>query len=193
MLAVASVPAHIIREMFSMKRIYAAVFVLGVALALSAGPSSAQFWPFGSPFGSPYRGYRPPPPGIFNMRPFEVPKPKTKQKDAPTDASLKPRESAPVPYEAEFSRLAEVLGALHYLRPLCGEKDARWRAEMQDLLDAEQPAADRRDRLIANFNRGYQSFELTYRKCTPAADLAISRYLEEGAKLSREIATRFGN
>jgi uncharacterized protein (TIGR02301 family) len=180
--------------MFSMKRIYATTFALIAMLALSSGPGFAQFWPFGSPFGSS-RGYRPPPQGgIFNtLRPFDTPRPKTKQKEAPTDASLKPRESAPVPYEAEFSRLAEVLGALHYLRPLCGEKEARWRAEMQDLLDAEQPAADRRDRLVASFNRGYQSFELTYRKCTPAADLAISRYLDEGAKLSREIATRYGN
>jgi uncharacterized protein (TIGR02301 family) len=182
--------------MFSMKQVYAAVFALIAVLAFSTGPGFAQFWPFGSPFGSsPYRGYRPPPQGgIFNtLRPFDAPRPKMKKREEPTDAALKPRESAPVPYEAEFSRLAEVLGALHYLRPLCGEKQARWRAEMQDLLDAEQPTADRRDRLIASFNRGYQSFELTYRKCTPSADLAISRYLDEGAKLSRDIATRYGN
>jgi uncharacterized protein (TIGR02301 family) len=196
-LAAASVPAHISREMFSMKRIYAAAFALFALLALSIVPGFAQFWPFGGPFGgSPYRGYRPPPQGgIFGtLRPFDAPRPKTKKKEeTPTDAALKQPESPPAPYEAEFSRLAEVLGALHYLRPLCGEKEARWRAEMQDLLEAEQPTIDRRDRLIASFNRGYQSFELTYRKCTPSADLAINRFLDEGARLSRDIATRYGN
>jgi uncharacterized protein (TIGR02301 family) len=185
------------REMFSIKRISIATFALLAGLTFTCAPGFAQFWPFGSPFGNP--GYRPPPQGgtIFNtLRPFDMPPPKAnkgKQDAAKTEAALKHPETPPAPYEAEFSRLAEVLGALHYLRPLCGDKDAIWRSQMQDLLDSEQPTGDRRDRLIASFNRGYQSFELTYRNCTPAANLAIGRFLDEGARLSHDIATRYGN
>jgi len=181
--------------MFPMPRIFVASIVLFAAVALMPTPADAQFWPF----GGYNRGYRPPPQGgIFStLRPFDAPRPKSKkakQDELSTDSAVKAPESPPAPYEAEFSRLAELLGALHYLRPLCGEKEAgRWRGEMQDLLETEQPAADRKDRLVASFNRGYQSYELTYRNCTPAANLAINRFLDEGAKLSRDIATRYGN
>jgi uncharacterized protein (TIGR02301 family) len=64
---------------------------------------------------------------------------------------------------------------------------------MQALLDAETPSGERRDRLAANFNRGYRGFQQTYRTCTPAADLVIRRYLEEGSKISREITARYAN
>ncbi len=103
-------------------------------------------------------------------------------------------EETPPPYEPEMSRLAEILGALHYLRPLCGAPDQnRWRDEMQEMLNAEAPPAPRRDRMIANFNRSYNAYEQTYRSCTPSADLAIKRFIDEGGRLSREIATKYGN
>jgi uncharacterized protein (TIGR02301 family) len=47
--------------------------------------------------------------------------------------------------------------------------------------------------MSASFNRGYRGFQQTYRSCTPAADLAIRRYLEEGAKIAREITARYTN
>jgi uncharacterized protein (TIGR02301 family) len=59
--------------------------------------------------------------------------------------------------------------------------------------DAEAPSGERRDRLTASFNRGYRGFQQTYRNCTPAADLSIRRYLEEGAKIARDITARYGN
>src|SRR5690242_21962901 len=35
------------------------------------------------------------------------------------------------PYDAPLVRLAEILGALHYLRPLCGAAEtSRWRRQM---------------------------------------------------------------
>jgi uncharacterized protein (TIGR02301 family) len=105
-----------------------------------------------------------------------------------------PLEGAPPPYEGELSRLAEILGALHYLRPLCGAQEGgRWRGEMQALIEAEAPTPERRNRMIASFNRGFSTYEQVYRSCTNAAGLAIHRYLDEGARLSREIATRYGN
>ncbi len=109
-------------------------------------------------------------------------------------APARAAEGGPAPYDGELARLAEILGALHYLRPICGASDGpRWRNEMQALIDAETPNGDRRARIIASFNRGYRGFQQTYRTCTPAADLAIRRYLEEGAKISREITARYAN
>ena len=85
------------------------------------------------------------------------------------------------PFDASLQRLAEILGALHYLRNICGANEgAKWRSEMQAIMDAEAPSGDRRARMIAMFNRGYRGYQQTYRSCTPAADLVIRRYLEEG-------------
>ena len=98
------------------------------------------------------------------------------------------------PYESDLQRLSEIMGALHYLRDLCGAREGQiWRNEMQALVDAEAPSGERRERLIASFNRGYRGFQQTYRTCTPAADYAIRRYLDEGSKIARDITARYAN
>ena len=103
-------------------------------------------------------------------------------------------EGGPAPFDGDLMRLAEILGALHYLRTLCGANEGqKWRGEMQALLEAEAPSGERRNRLVANFNRGYHGFQQTYRSCTPAAVVAVRRYLDEGAKISREITARYSN
>lgn len=103
-------------------------------------------------------------------------------------------DETPAPFDNDLMRLAEILGALHYLRGVCGAQEGqKWRNEMQALVDAEAPAGDRRRKMVASFNRGYRGFQQTYRTCTPAADLAIRRYLEEGAKISRDITARYAN
>ena len=138
----------------------------------------------------------PPPPRDF----FGAPRPVLPRAPAQPKAALRgpvqdpPRiEGAPPPYEGEMARLSEILGALHYLRPLCGAstESSRWRGEMEQLIEAEQPGPERRGRMIASFNRGYFTYEQTYRSCTDAAGLALDRFLSEGARLSREIATRY--
>ncbi|MFG1461565.1 TIGR02301 family protein [Xanthobacter sp. DSM 24535] len=98
------------------------------------------------------------------------------------------------PYETDMLKLAELLGGLHYLRPLCGmsAESQSWRLQMQDLLDAEQPSEDRKAKLIAAFNQGYSSYAQVYRVCTPAATAAVQRQLAEGAKLAHDIVVRFG-
>ncbi len=104
------------------------------------------------------------------------------------------QDSTPAPYDADLQRLAEILGSLQYLRNICGSNEGqRWRNEMQALIDSEAPAGERRRQIIARFNRGYRGFEQTYRTCTPAADLAIRRYLDEGARIAREITARYAN
>jgi uncharacterized protein (TIGR02301 family) len=98
------------------------------------------------------------------------------------------------PYDGDLMRLSEILGALHYLRQLCGANEGnKWRDQMTALLDAEAQSGDRRNRLVANFNNGYRSFQRTYRTCTPAANVVVRRYLDEGAKISREITARYTN
>jgi len=103
-------------------------------------------------------------------------------------------EVAAAPFDPSLQRLAEILGALHYLRGICGSNEGqKWRNEMQALVDAETPTGDRRARMIAGFNRGYRGFQQTYRTCTPAADVVIRRYLEEGSKIAREMTARYAN
>jgi uncharacterized protein (TIGR02301 family) len=100
----------------------------------------------------------------------------------------------PAPYDANLQRLAEILGALHYLRGICGANEGqKWRNQMQALVDAEAPSGDRRTRMVASFNRGFRIFQQTYRACTPAADLVIRRYLDEGSKIAREVTARYAN
>ena len=100
----------------------------------------------------------------------------------------------PAPYQGELERLAEILGALHHLRSICGANEGQtWRNEMQALIEAETPTGDRRNRLVASFNRGYRGFQQSYHTCTRAADLAIRRYLDEGARIARDITARYAN
>lgn len=105
-----------------------------------------------------------------------------------------PVQTGPAPFDSDLQRLAEIMGSLHYLRAVCGSNDGqKWRNEMQALIDAEAPEGERRRKIVASFNRGYRGFQQTYRTCTPAADMAIRRYLDEGAKIAREITARYGN
>jgi uncharacterized protein (TIGR02301 family) len=113
---------------------------------------------------------------------------------AATSAQAQPSAGGRAPYESDLQRLSEIMGALHYLREICGAREGQvWRNEMQALVDAEAPSGERRERLIASFNRGFRGFQQTYRTCTPAADYAIRRYLEEGSKIARDITARYAN
>jgi len=108
--------------------------------------------------------------------------------------SATPTPQTPVPYDRDLQRLSEILGSLHFLRGICGSNEGqKWRNEAQALIDAEAPAGERHEQMIASFNRGYRAFQQSYRTCTPAADFAIRRYLEEGAKIAREITARYAN
>lgn len=105
-----------------------------------------------------------------------------------------PPGSTPAPFDGQLERLSEILGALQFLRGICGAKEGQeWRDEMQALIDAETPTGPRRSRMVAAFNRGYRGFQQTYRTCTPAAEYAIRRYLEEGSRVAHDITSRFAN
>ncbi len=63
---------------------------------------------------------------------------------------------------------------------------------MQKLLDAEQPDADQRARMIDRFNHGYDTYRSVYLSCTPAAGAATELYLQEGARITTDITARYG-
>lgn len=103
-------------------------------------------------------------------------------------------QAGPAPYDRDLQRLSEILGSLHFLRGICGSNEGqKWRNEAQALIDAEAPAGTRHDQMVASFNRGYRAFQQSYRTCTPAASFAIRRYLDEGAKIARDITARYAN
>lgn len=103
-------------------------------------------------------------------------------------------EDVEAPYDGQLARLAEVVGALSYLRPLCGAKDEAWRTDMLSILDADTAREPmRRARMTAAFNRGYRAFASVHTVCTPAALAMEARYRAEGATLVAEITSRFGN
>ena len=100
----------------------------------------------------------------------------------------------PPPYEPQLMRMAEILGALAYLRDLCGDRDGeQWRAKMAAVIEAEAKTDARRDRLAGAFNRGFRGYEVTYRACTDNARTVMTRYLDEAGKLARDISGRYGN
>ena len=89
------------------------------------------------------------------------------------------------PYDEKLYRLAEILGAVHYLRELCDADDGQqWRDQMKGLLTTEGSTALRRAHLTRSFNSGYRSYSRTYVNCTPSAKTAISRFLTEGVEIS---------
>lgn len=119
---------------------------------------------------------------------------KTAKPGEPSKAAAPSGEAPPPPYEAQLMRLTEALGALAFLRDLCGDRDGdEWRGKMSALLDAEAPSGSRREKLIASFNRGFRGFETSYRACTPNAEAAIARYLDEASRLTRDITYRYGS
>jgi len=89
------------------------------------------------------------------------------------------------PYDDRLLRLSEILGAVHYLRELCGaDEGQQWRDRMSELLQAEGTSALRKAKLTRSFNKGYQSYSRTYNTCSPSAQNAINRFLAEGATIA---------
>jgi uncharacterized protein (TIGR02301 family) len=158
---------------------------LTLTLCLAAAPVRAQFW--GAP-QAPSPPAKPP-----AQAPVRLPAPGQVPPQAPGPAPQS-QQTQPAPYDRDLQRLSEILGALHFLRGMCATNEGqKWRNEAQALIDAEAPVGDRHDQMVAGFNRGYRGFQQSYRTCTPAAGVAIRRYLEEGAKIARDITARYAN
>ncbi len=111
----------------------------------------------------------------------------------PGEATSQPNDAdVAKPYDAQLVRLAEIIGALHYLHSMCQlQPQVPWRARMQALIQAETPSRRRRSRMIASFNKSYETFRRMYHKCTPAAHTIIVRYLNEGASIALAVRQRY--
>jgi uncharacterized protein (TIGR02301 family) len=135
---------------------------------------------------------------FFNQPRTQAPRPRAVRPKPPGDdlPPITPRESvAPPPpddkpYDNKLMRLAEILGAVHYLRELCGADEGQlWRDQMKDILKTEGTTAVRRAKLVHSFNDGYRGYRRTYRTCTPSAALATRRFSTEGANIAASLAS----
>jgi uncharacterized protein (TIGR02301 family) len=105
------------------------------------------------------------------------------------DASAQSLAPEARPYDDKLLRLSEILGAVHYLRELCGANDGQlWRDRMRELMDTEGSSALRRAKLTRSFNNGYRSYSRTYSSCSSTAKVAIDRFLAEGADIADNLA-----
>ena len=200
-----------------MKRLGLTLAVPAMLLTLPAPASAQGFFErlFGPPPGQqPQPGV---PPQYRQQQPQYRPQPQYRQqpvpqqprrqqpqtqRPAPQPQQQQPQQQAepapaveppPAPYEKELLRLAEIMGSLAMLRPLCTAPDAsEWSRRMQILLEAEGSTPGRRERLAGAYNKGYQAYALTYRVCTPSAQEASVRFLAEGEQLARSITGRYG-
>lgn len=97
-------------------------------------------------------------------------------------------QGADKPYDDRLLRLSEILGAVHYLRELCGANEGQaWRERMREIIEAEGSSALRRARLTRSFNQGYSSYSKTHKICTTTAQTAITRFMSEGVQLSEAL------
>lgn len=89
------------------------------------------------------------------------------------------------PYDDKLIRLSVVIGAVHYLRELCGGNDGPvWRDRMRELIETDKGSALRRIKLTKSFNHGYRSYRRTYQTCTGPAQATLTKFIAEGAELS---------
>ena len=170
-----------------------AIFAAALAAALAATPLAAQTPPFffwltpqtkpPAPAASPMPAPKPTAP---------APEPTSTQAAKPPPWVETPAPEPPPPYEPQLLRLAEIIGALSYLRDLCGAGDgATFRAEFANLMDTEGTTPARKEKLAGAFNRGLRDYELTYRACTPAARVIVARFLDEAAHIAKDVAARW--
>lgn len=95
------------------------------------------------------------------------------------------------PYQGQMERLAEIMGSLYFLQPLCRPGQEDWRTQMAELINLDQPDDDRRQRLAGAFNQGYSAYARLYRICTVSAAEAMTRLLIEAERTARDIHSRY--
>ena len=171
-----------------------AIFAAALTAALAATPLAAQTPPF---FFWLTPQTKPPAPAVS---PTPPPKPAAPAPEPTSTEAAKPPPpveapapvESPPPYEPQLLRLAEIIGALSYLRDLCGAGDgATFRAEFANLLETEGTSPERKETLAGAFNRGFRDYEMTYRACTPAARVVVARFLDEAARIAKDVAARW--
>jgi uncharacterized protein (TIGR02301 family) len=181
------------REKLAVRRFLAPSLAAFAALSVAAAPLAALAQagrigrpalpadePTPTPTSAPAATARPANPAVNAAQP------------APAASPTPAQPEAPPPYEPQLLRLAELTGALAYLRDLCGDDDgAAFRAKFADLVDTEGTTDARKESLAGAFNRGFRDYELTYRACTPTARAIVARFLDEASRIAKDVANRY--
>ncbi len=62
---------------------------------------------------------------------------------------------------------------------------------MQALMETENVEDNRRRLYVERFNQGYRGYAAVHNNCTNASTIALQRYLNEGAEITRNLTARF--
>lgn len=86
-------------------------------------------------------------------------------------------------------QLAEILGAIHHLRDICGTNEGQlWRNKMIEMIGVLEPSDADRQRLVKNFNDSFYRYKNTYPGCTATASRQSDKLMQDGQRLAEELA-----
>ncbi|MBX3505754.1 MAG: TIGR02301 family protein [Parvibaculum sp.] len=99
----------------------------------------------------------------------------------------------PSPVAAAFPpkavQLAEILGAVHHIRDICGANEGQlWRNKMIEMIAVLGPTEAERQRLVKHFNDSYYRYRNAYPKCTATAAGQSDKLMQDGQKIAEELA-----
>jgi uncharacterized protein (TIGR02301 family) len=86
-------------------------------------------------------------------------------------------------------QLAEILGAVHHLRDVCGTNEGQlWRNKMIEMLGVLAPSDAERQQLVKNFNDSYYRYKNAYPACSATAARQSDKLMQDGQRLAEELA-----
>jgi uncharacterized protein (TIGR02301 family) len=96
------------------------------------------------------------------------------------------------PAVQDLAELAQILGQLHHLRPLCGTGEGPlWRSMIQELIESEaQVSLSRKEMLTAAFNQGFKQAQFEHKSCSYLAEMSVEKALKRGEELSESLLSR---
>ncbi len=90
---------------------------------------------------------------------------------------------------ARAVQLAEILGAVHHLRDVCGTNEGQlWRNKMIEMLGVLAPSDAERQQLVKNFNDSYYRYKNAYPACSATAARQSDKLMQDGQRLAEELA-----
>lgn len=105
--------------------------------------------------------------------------------------AMLPSPAAHASFPAKAVQLAEILGAVHHLRALCDTNEGQiWRNKMIEMIERLKPDEAGRQRLVKHFNDAYYRYRNTYPACTVTAARQSDRLMQDGQRLSEELAAQ---
>lgn len=100
-----------------------------------------------------------------------------------------PASAANAALPAKAAQLAEILGAVHHLRDVCGTNEGQlWRNKMIEMIGVLGPSEADRQKLVKNFNDSYYRYKNSYPACTATAARQSDKLMQDGQKIAEELA-----